>query len=173
MCMVYGASWLLQFLSLLILANLDKSSHLCWAGFAPRAQAMFASLQCGIHPIQLTLLDVFTFPHSLPSLVLPTIHQEPSSAGANTVAGLQTPAAAVDTQLRVLLDECLSDVRKPGKFTGGIPESGGSLPHSPLASARHWRGQCRWEEELRPVPFGHNGRHLAQLCKLLVQSGGP
>lgn len=54
--MVYGASWLPQFLSLLILTNLDKSSHLCWASFPPRAQAMFVSLRCRVHPIQLTLL---------------------------------------------------------------------------------------------------------------------
>lgn len=53
--MVYGASWLLQLLSLLILTNLDKSSHLCWARFAPRAQVMFVSLQSRVHPIQLTL----------------------------------------------------------------------------------------------------------------------
>lgn len=40
------------------------------------------------------------------------------------------------------------------KISAGISECGGSLPHSPLGSARHWRGWCRWEEELRPVPFG-------------------
>lgn len=105
-------------------------------------------------PGLLHFLDVFTFPHSISSPCPPYKYaKSPAALGPTQELGSKhLQPLETHSPESFLMDACQSRGRQENSLHP-IPGSGGSLPHSRLASARHWKGQCRWEEKLKPVPF--------------------